>query len=347
MITVKELAQMCNVSASTVSNILNGRPNVGEETRRRVLEAVERTGYQPNYFAQSMRKQSNRMISIIVEDLDEFSTTPIVESAMAYCDDMGYRTILMNMRLYDKWRATWYEDDEKVKNVLKPAIQELASIKVDGLIYIAGHCRQIDYFPENFKIPTVLAYGLSKEGRYPSVVIDDEKGGYDMGKYLVSMGHKQIGVIAGASNNLHTLARLIGFRKALNEAGIVLEEENIRYGEWNRESGYREAPYLLEKDIAAIFCMNDNMAAGVYDFIYERGMNVGEDISIVGYDNKDLSDYLRPRLTTNELPLKQIGTTAAEILVQCLENPEDSKKAEIVKIPCEVIYRNSVVKAKG
>lgn len=345
MITVKEIAQMCNVSASTVSNILNGKPNVGEETRKRVLEVVEQTGYQPNYFAQSMRKQSNRMISIIVEDLDEFSTAPIVESAMAYLDDMGYRAILMNMRLYDKWKATWYDDDEKVKAVLKPAIQELQSIRVDGLIYIAGHCRHIDYFPEQFKIPTVLAYGLSKDERYPSVVIDDEMGGYDMARYLLSMGHKKIGVIAGVDDNLHTMARLNGYKRALKEAGIDFEEDLLRYGEWNRESGYREVPYLLEKDITAIFCMNDSMAAGVYDFVYERGMEVGKDISIVGYDNKDLSDYLRPRLTTNELPLKKIGYKSAEILLDMLESDEEkNEKADVIKIPCEMVYRESVLK---
>lgn len=345
MITVKEIAQMCNVSASTVSNILNGKPNVGEETRRRVLEVVEQTGYQPNYFAQSMRKQSNKMISIIVEDLDEFSTTPIVEAAMAHLDDMGYRTILMNMRLYDKWKATWYDDDEKVKAVLKPAIQELQSIRVDGLIYIAGHCRYMDYFPEQFKIPTVLAYGLSKESRFPAVVIDDEKGGYDIGKYLLSMGHKKIGVIAGADDNLHTKARLAGFKRALAEADIAYDEDLVRYGEWNRESGYREVIYLFEKEITAIFCMNDSMAAGVYDFVYERGMEVGKDISIVGYDNKDLSDYLRPRLTTNELPLKRIGYKAAEILINTLESEEERKgKADVIKIPCEMIYRESVLK---
>lgn len=345
MITVKEIAQMCNVSASTVSNILNGKPNVGEETKRRVLEVVAQTGYQPNYFAQSMRKQSNRMISIIVEDLDEFSTAPIVESAMAYCDDMGYRTILMNLRLYDKWKATWYDDDEKVKQVLKPVIQELQSIRVDGLIYIAGHCRYIDYFPENFKIPTVLAYGLSKDAKYPSVVIDDEKGGYDMAKYLLSMGHKEIGVIGGVDDNLHTRARLDGFRKALAEERISFDNDNLRYGEWNRESGYREAPYLLEKDITAIFCMNDSMAAGVYDFMYERGMTVGKELSVVGYDNKDLSDYLRPRLTTNELPLKKIGNKSAEILLDLLEAGEGQPQvADVIKIPCEMIYRESVLK---
>lgn len=345
MITVKEIAQMCNVSASTVSNILNGKPNVGEETRKRVLEVVEQTGYQPNYFAQSMRKQSNRMISIIVEDLDEFSTTPIVEAAMAYCDDMGYRTILMNMRLYDKWKATWYDDDEKVEAVLRPAIQELRSIRVDGLIYIAGHCRHIDYFPENFNIPTVLAYGLSKDERYPSVVIDDELGGYEMGKYLLSMGHKRIGVLGGADDNLHTKARLSGFTKALEEAGIGLQEELLCYGAWDRSSGYRLAPDLLKQDITAVFCMNDSMAAGMYDYVYEHGMEVGKDISIVGYDNKDLSDYLRPRLTTNELPLKKIGYKAAEILIQVLENGEAvDYKTEIMKIPCEMVYRESVIR---
>ncbi len=345
MITVKEIAQMCNVSASTVSNILNGKPNVGEETRKRVMEVVEKTGYQPNYFAQSMRKQSNRMISIIVEDLDEFSTAPIVEAAMAYLDDMGYRTILMNMRLYDKWKATWYNDDEKVKEVLKPAIQELQSIRVDGLIYIAGHCRYMDYFQEQFKIPTVLAYGLSKDAKFPAVVIDDEKGGYDIGKYLISMGHKRIGVIAGADDNLHTKARLAGFRKALAEADIAYDEDLARYGEWNRESGYREVPYLFEKDITAIFCMNDSMAAGVYDFVYERGMEVGKDISIVGYDNKELSDYLRPRLTTNKLPLNAIGRKAAEILIKTLEPDEEkTDTTDVIKIPCDMVYRESVLK---
>ena len=99
MVTVKEIARRCNVSPSTVSNILNGKTNMSEQTRQRVLEMVRETGYQPNFFAQSMRKQKNRMLGIITEDLNEFSTSPIVEAIMAYCDDHGYRAILMNLRL--------------------------------------------------------------------------------------------------------------------------------------------------------------------------------------------------------------------------------------------------------
>lgn len=347
MITVKEIAQMCNVSPSTVSNILNGRPNVGEETRQRVLEVIKETGYQPNYFAQSMRKQNSRMISILVEDLGEFSTPPIVEAAMAHCDDMGYRTILMNMRLYDKWQRSWYDDEEKVKSVLFPLIQEMQSIRVDGMLYIAGHCRHIDYFPKDFKLPGVVAYGLSRGGRYPSVVIDDEKGGYDTAQYLVEQGHTRIGVIAGYDTNLHTQIRLEGFCKALQERNVAYHSEWVRYGDWKRASGYQEAAYLIEQGVTAIFCMNDSMAAGVYDYMREKGLAVGRDISVVGYDNKELSGYLYPALTTNEIPLRAIGQKAAELLVDRIEDKQQEQTGGmLVKIPCEMRYRDSVDKLK-
>ena len=118
MITVKEIAKMCDVSPSTVSNILNGKPNVSEKTRQKVWQAVKETGYQPNYYAANMRKQSTRTISIIAEDLGQFSTTPILEAAMACCEEHEYRTVIMNLRLYDKWRDTWYNDEIKLQSML-------------------------------------------------------------------------------------------------------------------------------------------------------------------------------------------------------------------------------------
>src|SRR5690554_441249 len=145
VVTLKEIAQLCNVSITTVSNVLNDKPKVSEETRKKVLEVVKETGYQPNFFAQGMRKQKTRMIGIIVEDLDIFSTSPIVEAIMAYCDDNNYRTLLVNMRLYDKWQDTWYNNEKDIQSVFQPNIQELLSIKVDGIMYVAGHCRYINY----------------------------------------------------------------------------------------------------------------------------------------------------------------------------------------------------------
>lgn len=342
-LTIKEIAKQCNVSPSTVSNILNGRTNVGEETRQRVLRYVEESGYQPNYFAQNIRKQSTRMLSIITEDLTTFGTNPIVEAIMAHCDDNNYRTVLMNLRLYKKWQdRPWYEEGEQLAEAVKPIIQETVSIKVDGIIYVAGHCRVIDCFPRNFPIPTVVAYGMSKGERYPSIVIDDEKGGYDIARYLTSRGHSKIGIIAGAMDNYHTKYRLMGYQKALFEEGVLYNPSWVYYGDWKRTTGYQGAKQLVDEGITALFCMNDEMAAGAYDYLYERGMVIGRDISIIGYDNMELSEYLRPRLTTNEIPLGEIGRKSAEILLQTLEGTAPAYSDSMFKVPCRIIQRESV-----
>lgn len=342
MITVKEIAQMCNVSVSTVSNILNGKPNASEETRRRVWEAIKQTGYQPNYFAQSIRKKKSKVISIVVEDLGEFSTPPIVEAAMEYCEEQGYRCVLINLRLYNKWKASWYDEEDLVKAALKPHIQEILSIKSDGVLYIAGHCRYIDYFPQDFLLPVVLAYGLAVENKYPSVVIDDEKGGYDITKYLLEKGHGKIGVVTGAKDNLHTKERLAGYKRALAEANIAYEPKLICEGDWSRRSGYAHMSDLLEGGVSAVFAMNDSMAAGVYDYLYEQELVPGEDISVIGYDNKELAEYLRPELSTNQVPLKEIGHRAAQILLERLESEEPERNNEPIRLPCKMIHRKSV-----
>lgn len=345
LITLKELAEMCGVSASTISNILNGKPKVSKETRERVLEVVKQTGYQPNYFAQGIRKQKTRFIGIIVEDLIEFSTSPIVEAVMAYCEDHNYRTILLNMRLYDKWQDTWYNDERKLQSVLQPSIQELLSIKVDGIMYVAGHCRVVNCFQENFKTPAIVVYAISKAPGFTSIVIDDEKGGYDMTRYLISMGHRRIGVIAGIADNHHTQKRSLGYQKALFEEQILFNPDLIRYGNWKRLSGYTQTEKLVKEGVTAIFCMNDMMAAGCYDYLYEHDIRIGQDISVVGYDNREISEYLRPHLTTNEIGLREIGIKSAEILLSHIEEESEvNQSSNIIKIPCQMIVRDSVKK---
>ena len=344
MITLKEIAQICDVSVSTVSNILNGKPKVSEETKKKVLDVVKETGYQPNYFAQGMRKQNTKIIGIIAEDLNEF-TTPIVEAMMAYCEEHGYRTILVNLRLYDRWQDTWYNDERKLQSVLKPSIQELLSIKVDGIMYVAGHCRVVNCFPECFETPAIVAYALSASKKFPSVVIDDVKGGYDITRYLISRGHRRIGVIAGTPDNLHTQKRSIGYQKALFEEQILYNPDRIQYGDWQRESGYNCAKALHNDDVTAVFCMNDKMAAGAYDYYYEHGIEIGKDISLIGYDNVGVSQYLRPALTTWEIPLNIIGKKSAEIILNVINGLDSIEEvSESIKIPCEMVLRDSVAK---
>lgn len=343
MVTVKEIAKVCNVSPSTVSNILNGKTNASEKTKEKVLAAVKELGYQPNFFAQSMRKQNSRIIGIITEDLNQFSTVSIVEAVMAYCDDHEYRSILMNLRLYDKWSDTWFEDENKVKSALEPVLREALSFRVDGLLYVAGHCRVVNVFPDNLPIPLVLAYGFSGNEKNTSIVIDDEKGGYDMTNYLIARGHTKIGLIAGVEGNLHTQSRLKGYQQALYDGNILYNPQWVQYGDWFRESGYHAAKSLLRAGVTAIFCMNDIMAAGAYDYISEKNLIVGKDISVVGYDARDISAYLRPGLTTSEIQLREIGRKSAETLIDLLEAGEKNVEiSPIIRIPCTIIERDSV-----
>lgn len=240
----------------------------------------------------------------------------------------------------------WFDDEGIYRDVMDPAMQKLLSIKADGLLYVAGHSRYIRYFIDKPVIPTVMAYAFSRSAHTPCVVNDDEKGGYDMMRYLISMGHRKIGILAGKEDNLHTMRRLQGCQIALAEEGLPYDSELVRYGNWERESGSQMAKSLLreQRDMTAIFCMNDKMAGGVYDYLHERGIRVGEDISVAGYDNQIFAAYCSPPITTMEIDLYEIGNRAAQMLIKRLQTSDKGEKEEILeeKIPGRLIERGSV-----
>ncbi len=344
MVTIKEIAAECGVSIATVSNVINGRSNVSVETRKRVLDAVRRTGYQPDYVARGLRKKKTNMIGIVAEDICQFSTPAIMEGVMQYCEKKNYRTVIQNLRLYARWGEFWYENDNAYRSILNPVVQEMISMKADGLLYVAGHARVVRYFNEVMAMPTVVAYAYTHATYTPVVVMDDERAACEMTRYLISMGHRKIGILAGKADNIHTGSRLRGHQKALFEENILYNPGWVRYGNWDRDSGYRFAEELLACGVTAIFCMNDRMAGGVYDYCREHDIRIGEDISVTGFDNQEISQYCSPGLTTMELPLTEIGTEAAAILLERLET-EDASLPNVVlerSIPCRLVERESV-----
>lgn len=350
MVTLKEIAQACNVSVTTVSNILNGKAKAGEETKQRVLQMVKEMGYQPNYIAQGLRNSKTHTIGIIAEDIAQFTTPGMIESIMAYFEKKGYRAIVQNLRLYGRWEDRWYHNEEAYHSVFDPALHELMSVKVDGILYIAGHARIIKSFPEDFQIPSVMAYAYTESEKIPSIAIDDTASAYELVKHLLDMGHRKIGVIGGYPDNIHTQKRLLGYQKALFDAQILFEPELVRYGNFERSTGYKECEALIDAGVTAIFCMTDRMAGGAYDRIEEKGLKVGKDISVVGFDDQDIAAYFRPALTTTKLPLQEIGFQAAKLLIDRIEageeEPVESEITEIL-IPCTIQKRKSVCDTKN
>ena len=343
MVTLKEIAKRCNVSITSVSNVLNGKPKVSEETRRLVLKVVEETGYQPNYIAQGLRKQTTNMIGIIADDISEFSTPRMIESVMAYCESKGYRTVVQNLRLFSRWGDNWYDKEKELQDALEQALNEFQSIKVDGIVYVASYGRAIKNFPKNIHTPLVMAYAYMESDNVDYYLVDDEKGGYEMTKYLLDKGHENIGVIGGRVDNMHTQKRLEGYKRALKEAGIEFTDEKVCFGAWERETGKKSMEKLLKKNVTAVFCMADQIAGGAYDCLAEKGLVVGKDISVVGYDNQLISEYMRPALTTMMLPLKEVGNLAIKELISIIQG-EKRASGDQLYVSCKLIERDSVCK---
>lgn len=345
VITVKEIAKMCDVSPSTVSNILNGRSNMTEETRQKVLKVVKETGYKPNYYAQGMRRTNNKTICIIAEELCQFSTPEIVNAIMEDAESKGYRTFIINMSMYDKWEKSGHflGDEKLLSENTDPAFSEAQAIRADGIIYIAAHGRILDCVPENLDIPVVFAYGVAKDNKYKSVVIDDTNSTEKIVDYLVSKGNKRIGVIAGDVGNFHTVWRLTGYKEGLEKHHIEYDESIIEYGDWKRESGYQGAKKLIEKGVRTIWALNDLMAAGAYDYVREVGLVAGEDVSIFGFDDREIAEFLYPPLSTSRIMLEDIGKKSSELIIREIENESfRNKKHEPFRIECTLIERQSI-----
>lgn len=343
MVTLKEIAEKCSVSITTVSNILNGKSNVSEETKERVLKVIKTTGYRPNYMARGLRASKTNSVGIIIDDLTEFSSTGIIDGIMSYFDEHHYKAILENLRFYSKWGTKWYHN-KGYEDSVQQAIDEFESIKVDGIIYVAGHARSISCIPENLNIPLIISYAFTEQEGISTVEFDDEKAAFDLTNRLIENGHSRIAVIAGTEKNIHTQRRLSGFKKAMQEKGLSVSEKDIRYGKWDPQSGYENAAALLDNsDYSAVFCFNDLMAAGVYDYLYEKNLVPGKDISVAGYDNRTMSQFLKPALTTVEIPLYDIGRKSAELILNQIDNP-DNFEAQHCFVQCGIIERKSVGK---
>ena len=343
MITLKEIAEKCSVSITTVSNILNGKSNVSEKTKERVLEVIKETGYRPNYMARGLRASKTNSVGIIIDDLTEFSSTGIIDGIMSYFDEHKYKAILENLRFYSKWGTKWYHN-KGYEDSVQQAIDEFVSIKVDGIIYVAGHARCISCIPENLGVPLVISYAFTEQPGISSVEFDDLQAACDMTTNLIKNGHTNIAVIAGTEKNIHTQRRLEGYKKALAENGLK-DSKLLKFANWDRQSGYEAAKELLgNSDCTAFFCFNDLMAAGVYDYLDEKGLVPGKDISVAGFDNRTMSQYLKPALTTVEIPLVEIGRKSAELILNQINSPDDCETQQSY-VECKIIERESV-KAK-
>lgn len=338
MATIKEIAKACNVSITTVSNILHNKPGASEATRQLVFDMIKKMDYHPNTVAQNLKLKYTRTVGIVLEDMTVFNMPEIVDGITEYCEKENYQILLTNLRLYKKYEDVYYHN-EAYFDFVGEEIKKLVAKRVDGIIYVAAHERMIHCIPGDLEVPTVVAYGYTGTPEIPSVVVDDTHGAYEIMRYVIGHGHRKIGIIAGKEESMHTQSRLKGCQKAFYEQGILYNPELVRYGQWNRRSGYLETEALLKEGVTAIFCMSDIIAGGVYDYLHENGLRPGADISVAGYDNRNVSEYYNPSLTTINLPLHDIGYQAGKVILQRIHG--EATEA-VYSMECQLMERRSV-----
>ena len=343
MATIREIAKACGVSISTVSNVLNNKSNVGEDTRQKILDTAKEMAYIPNYMAKNLKLKTTKTIGIITEDLTVFNCAEIVDGIHEFFDEHGYTFLLGNLRLYKKYDNEFYHRDVYKKQV-DTELNKMKAKQVDGIIYIGAHCRKINYIPQGFPIPLVLAYSFCSNPDIPSVIFDDEEAAYQATSALIKNGNRKIGVSAGELSSLHTKERINGYKRALGDAGIPFRRNLIQEGNWNKTQSICACKTLMDEAVTAIFAMNDIMAGGVYEFTAREELKVGTDLDLIGFDNREVAQAYNPTLTTMKLPLNRIGRKAAEIMINILENGRESIQKNLYKINCELIIRDSLRK---
>ncbi|MGN7357988.1 LacI family DNA-binding transcriptional regulator [Paenibacillus sp. SAF-054] len=302
--TIRDVAKMADVSISTVSRVMNAPESVIESKRIRVLEAIEKLQYQPNSFARGLIYRKSFTLGLLIPDIENFYYTGIIRGMQDACIKLGYSLMICNTDR-DKSRLLSYIDAFHEK-------------QVDGVVFASDVM-----FPEYYeklvrcRIPFVLLSTHSEEYDVPCVEIDDEKAAYDAVKFLIDLGHEEIGMIGfNHDNSISGPPRYHGFTRALEESGLSRSKDKIRCATHRFEHAYHAAHDLFTDypEITAVFCVADEFAMGVISYLKDRNILVPGQVSVVGFDNLRIANMFIPKLTTIAQPMYDMGFRAAEKL---------------------------------
>lgn len=331
--TTYDVARLAGVAQSTVSYVLSNNRTVTlpQETRDKVWEAAQQLGYRPNAAAASLRRGQTNTIGLIS---DEIATTPFAGKIIKGAQDYAWasRKLLTIVNT---------DGDHAMTDA---AITMMLERRVEGIIYAAMHHQQVELPTTLRETPAVLLDCYSGDGSLPSVTPDEVDGGRTATAYIISKGHRRIGFINLQPDLPAAIGRLAGYQAALSEAKIHFDPALVVNGNSRADSGYTLGHLLLDMPAppTAIFCGNDNIAMGVYDAIRERGLRIPDDVGIMGFDNQEIiAAYLRPPLTTLELPHYAMGQWAVQYLLGRLDHADDMVPIQ-VRLSCRLIERHSV-----
>lgn len=335
---IRDIARMAGVGVSTVSRVLNNHQDVKESTREKVLKVIKESNYVPNNSARILKQNNTNNIGVLVKGVFNPLFSEMTSVIGGIINSSKYTMILE-------------QNDYSLGDDVGAIQAFIKEKRLQGVICLGGNFETVNRERmQSLDAPVVLTsvntlFGKEDDG-YSSVGIDNVEAAYIATNYLIELGHKNIAVMIGEENDLGiSWSRLKGYKKSIEENGLIFDTANILVGDYNSTKAYSVAKDLIRerKDITAIFSISDVMAIGVAKAIVDEGLKIGDDISLIGFDGMDASEFYNPGITTVKQPRIEMAETSANLLLGLLNG--ELKNQHLI-LNTELIKRESCKRVK-
>ena len=326
-VTLHDVATAAGVSAQTVSRVINHRPDLAAETRERIWQTIHRLGYTPNTLARSLVSRRSRLLGVITIAPDDWFRGEVVAGLEKEARLCGFACQIA------------FTDGEPQD--MAQLVEGMLARQVEGIALVLG--RTLDYPHLAFGVPVVTLAQPLDDGRAVNLDVDNVDGGYQATHHLLQLGHRQIGFITGPHSWQAANDRMEGARRALAEYQLLLNPAYVaECEEWTLERGYQAARELLalRPRVTALVCHNDLMALGTYRALREQGLALPGDVSVVGYDDLPICEYVDPPLASVRQPKRSLGQLMAQMLIAATQH--DQQIRQDLLLPVELVVRGSV-----
>lgn len=314
--TIKDIARESGVAVGTVSRVLNNQDYVSKATREKVLEVVNKYGFELNQNAKELKARGSRTIVIIVNGASSILLNSLLETIQSKLEKLPYNTNVVTI--------------DELDNEVEKAYNIYCEKKPLGIIFLGGNPERFKVDFEKIQVPCILVSTQAENQNYrnlSSVSTDDYKAMTEMTEYFIKKGHKKIGLISGDLNSMVSNKRFRAFRETLELAGLNFDfDKSFACAKYSFEGGASACEDLLKKnsDLTAIIAMSDVMAIGACRKLKDLGYSVPDQISVSGFDGLPISNYYCPKITTIKQRQEELADVGVKALINCIEKKMNS-----------------------
>lgn len=339
MLTLSDLAKDMKLSEATISNALNGKGRMRPETRAAIIKRAQELGYTTR-----PRNKKKKNIIVIAENLHIVFVSLILQGICLAANE--HQTAIPIYNIGTGQERQLYNPNVKEINETIESLIDKIDVPLDGIIFVSQYARKIDGLLSSMPFPVVSVFCTREEGA-SFIHYDDKQGAYLAVSHLIDSGCENIAMISGPIDSIGMFYRTSGYQRALIDHGLSYDPNLTRIGNWTIDSGYSLVKDLLRKNpqIDSIFAQNDQMAIGAMYAIQDAGLRVPQDISIIGFDNSEVTELHRPKLSSVAPPFEEMGRSALQMIFDLQDPQQPEVKKQI--IPCSLIHKETTNALSG